>query len=304
LTLAGIVTAAAISITSKSNPETLRRLYNYDKKTEITIPLPENYTLESNIRNIESYHAYVSRKNKENFMSTIDDYKTLETLTWEAKKILSFPTVYIGTRQDSIANNRIDSLVNVAINRPKRNEEALVGIILDNVTGYTEVVDKYFIKASIREESGYNTTIESHAGAKGLMQFMRPTWKHFGEGPYIPTVYDPEKNIEAGIRYYTWMEELFSEAHPNWDELTVTKKRNLLAAGYNGGHNRLKGRKVHWDITKMPQETRKHVEKIDKAMVELQSEDLYLQIAYYRERVKEHESKLYNPFWLAMNTSP
>lgn len=84
--------------------------------------------------------------------------------------------------------------------------------------------------------------------------------------------------------------------------MTVEQKRDLLAAGYNGGHDKL-GRKMKWNIDKMPKETIEHVAKINAAMTQFHQEELFRNIAYYRGKIERYESTQ-NIFWLAMNTLP
>jgi hypothetical protein len=59
-------------------------------------------------------------------------------------------------------------------------------------------VEVPLIKAIIRAESGYNPRAVSEKGAKGLMQLMPGTAKAMG----LEDVFDPEDNIEAGVKYF------------------------------------------------------------------------------------------------------
>lgn len=59
-------------------------------------------------------------------------------------------------------------------------------------------VDPALIKAIIMVESGYNPGAVSKKGAKGLMQLMPRTARALG----VVDVFDPEHNINAGVRYF------------------------------------------------------------------------------------------------------
>jgi soluble lytic murein transglycosylase-like protein len=85
--------------------------------------------------------------------------------------------------------------------------------------GEREGVDPRFIHAVIWQESKYDVTARSHAGAQGLMQLMPDTAKRFG----CSHPDDPEDNVEAGTRYLSWLLKRFSG------------NVQLALAGYNAG---------------------------------------------------------------------
>ncbi len=58
-------------------------------------------------------------------------------------------------------------------------------------------VDKTLINAVIRQESGFNPTAVSKAGAIGLMQLMPATAKGLG----VTDATNPAQNVEAGVRH-------------------------------------------------------------------------------------------------------
>jgi len=82
-----------------------------------------------------------------------------------------------------------------------------------------EGVDPRFVHAVIWQESKYDTTARSHAGAQGLMQLMPDTAKRFG----CNDPNDPAENIEAGTKYLGWLLKRFSG------------NVQLALAGYNAG---------------------------------------------------------------------
>jgi soluble lytic murein transglycosylase-like protein len=85
--------------------------------------------------------------------------------------------------------------------------------------GEREGVDPRFIHAVIWQESQYDTTARSHAGAQGLMQLMPATAKRFG----CKDVNDATSNVEAGTKYLSWLLKRFDG------------NVELALAGYNAG---------------------------------------------------------------------
>jgi len=86
-------------------------------------------------------------------------------------------------------------------------------------TGEREGVDPRFIHAVIWQESKYNPTARSHAGAQGLMQLMPAAAERFG----CEDRNDPESNIKAGTKYLRWLLKRFDG------------NVELALAGYNAG---------------------------------------------------------------------
>jgi soluble lytic murein transglycosylase-like protein len=297
--LTGIISAAALSLTSKS-------IYDISKDRIYDTMAPSISLVKSTVISNLPYYNDILDNTADSIAAIKKDYNTLDSLLNEARTALRVPLVYTNAYMDAVVNPAIDTLVNHAINRPTINQEALVSSILDTVSNYTEAVDKYFVKASIREESRYDPNIKSEMHAMGLGQFTRSTWKNFGEGPFLPNVYNPVKNIRATIKYYTWMEEEFSKYNPKWSSLTIPEKRDLLAAGFNGGPYRLMDKKynVNWDLKKMPKQSRDHIIKINTAMEELRQEDLFRNIAFYRERIGKYELAVSNTYWTAFSALP
>lgn len=85
--------------------------------------------------------------------------------------------------------------------------------------GEREGVDPRFIHAVIWQESKYEASARSHAGAQGLMQLMPDTARRFG----CSDPDDPAANIAAGTKYLGWLLKRFSGDVP------------LALAGYNAG---------------------------------------------------------------------
>lgn len=81
-------------------------------------------------------------------------------------------------------------------------------------------IDASLVKALITVESGFNPRAVSRKGAIGLMQLMPETAKLYGaDDPF-----DPEQNIEAGVRYLSELLKKF-------------KDKKLALAAYNAGES-------------------------------------------------------------------
>jgi soluble lytic murein transglycosylase-like protein len=79
-------------------------------------------------------------------------------------------------------------------------------------------VDPLLVQSVIAVESNYNVHAVSPKGAEGLMQLMPPTARMLG----VANTFDPEQNIEAGVRYLKYLQDLY-------------KDDTLALAAYNAG---------------------------------------------------------------------
>ena len=77
------------------------------------------------------------------------------------------------------------------------------------------------VAAVVRAESAFQPRAVSVKGASGLMQLMPATARRFGVGP--DRIFDPQANVDAGVRYLAWLLERFE------DDLS------LALAAYNAG---------------------------------------------------------------------
>jgi Transglycosylase SLT domain len=80
-------------------------------------------------------------------------------------------------------------------------------------------MDPLLIYAQMSQESAFKKRATSNKGASGLMQLMPPTARRFG----VTDIYDPQQNIDAGIKYMRWLLDKFGG------------DIRLALAGYNAG---------------------------------------------------------------------
>ena len=85
-------------------------------------------------------------------------------------------------------------------------------------------VDPALVAAVIEQESRFKVRARSHVGARGLMQLMPRTGRWMG----ARDLYDPEQNIDAGVKYIKYLQKQFN------GNLTMT------IAAYNGGEGNVR----------------------------------------------------------------
>ena len=104
-------------------------------------------------------------------------------------------------------------------------------------------VDPKLVYYVIRQESNFKLGARSGKNAQGLMQMIPATAERFD----VEDPYDPQQNIEGGVRYLRWLLKRF-----NGDV-------NLALAGYNAGEGA-----VEKCGNKVPEfkETQNYVKKI------------------------------------------
>ncbi len=86
--------------------------------------------------------------------------------------------------------------------------------------------DWRLIAAIIYTESGFNSEANSWAGAIGLMQIMPEAAETFNVSSYA----EPSQNLEAGMRFLTWLNKIYEDEIPNPEE-----RLKFVLASYNVG---------------------------------------------------------------------
>lgn len=103
-------------------------------------------------------------------------------------------------------------------------------------------VDPALVAAVIEQESRFKSRARSHVGARGLMQLMPRTGRWMG----ARDLYDPEQNVDAGVKYLKYLEKRFDG------------NRKLVIAAYNGGE----GNVQRYRGVPPFRETRNYVKKV------------------------------------------
>lgn len=86
--------------------------------------------------------------------------------------------------------------------------------------------DWRLLASLIYQESGFDPTVTSWMGAKGLMQIMPATAEQMG----IDSNASPEMNLKAGVRYLNWLDNQLKEKIPSDRE-----RVKFILASYNVG---------------------------------------------------------------------
>lgn len=122
-------------------------------------------------------------------------------------------------------------------NPHKRAEK---GIITARVSPYDNLIKKYskalgwdwrMLAAVVYQESKFSINSVSHRGAKGLMQVMPQTARHYG----IENLTDPEQNLIAGTSHLKRLQNLYAGSGMSQEDLV-----KFTLAAYNAGEGRIK----------------------------------------------------------------
>ncbi|RMF58815.1 MAG: lytic transglycosylase F [Calditrichaeota bacterium] len=102
------------------------------------------------------------------------------------------------------------------------------------ISPYDDLIKKYakelgwdwrLLASQIYQESQFDPQARSWAGARGLMQLMPATAKHFG----AQDVHDPHDNIATAVRYLKWLTEYWKFIPDS------TQRMKFILASYNVG---------------------------------------------------------------------
>ena len=170
----------------------------------------------------------------------------------DASSVQSFDKVLQSTAKSqfgSLLKNRgvtsVDASIytNPNVNFNKRaTKDEIISMIEETSSKYG--IDSKLVKAVVQQESGFNPTAKSKAGALGLMQLMPSTAKGLGVNDPL----DAKQNIEGGCKYIKSLLNRF-------DGNII-----LALAAYNAGPNAVK----KYDGVPPYKETQNYVKSILK----------------------------------------
>jgi hypothetical protein len=75
-------------------------------------------------------------------------------------------------------------------------------------------IDPALVHAVVEAESNYRPGAKSQVGARGLMQVMPATGRDLGVAS-AAMLFDPQQNLEAGVKYLKWLLARFEGDLPN-----------------------------------------------------------------------------------------
>ena len=116
----------------------------------------------------------------------------------------------------------------------KRVTSSYISLNGDNISEYDKYIKEYskiidwdwrLIASLIYQESRFNPTITSWAGAYGLMQLMPATAKRFGASKTSP----PHVNIKSGIKFIKWLDRQLRSIED------ADERKKFILASYNVG---------------------------------------------------------------------
>lgn len=158
-----------------------------------------------------------------------------QTIEEDFKKILDTKTEIIDTIEKKVESKPVVEQAEEEIKSENKEKVELKSKInlkaqSTNVNELIETfaqkydIDSDFIKAIIKQESGFNTKATSKKGAMGLMQLMPKTAESLG----VIDAYNPSQNIEGGVKYLKSLLEKYDD------------NKEMALAAYNAGPGAVK----------------------------------------------------------------
>lgn len=206
-------------------------------------------------RSLEVWDAHMQGQSVTGTPQNVDYPDTLDD---------NFPQMVPEEWVDTNSSKRVSELERKATNNVPRTN-SVPSKPGRTALAYDDVDSHKLASYLIPIESSGNPKAISKSGARGLLQIMPETWKEITReiyGRQIPFshAFDPHTNKTVAIAYLEKIEDMLSKNIPYWNDLSLDEKQDRIAAGYNGGPNRLIRNKGN--IGKMPKETRNYVQKL------------------------------------------
>ena len=238
--------------------------------------------LQERIDSENSGEAIVEESNT--MMGMIDDVNNIPYFeqsklesSSKSENIYNYPSGYVPTFPDSVYaeriaklsekttielvyNKHVKSFIDVYAFRKRSHTSRILGLADIYFPMFEEALDKYDMPLEIKYlavvESALNPRAGSHAGAKGLWQFMYSTGKVYNLNvtSLVDDRFDPVKATEAACQHLT---DLYNKYN---DWFLVLAAYNSGAGNVNKAIRRAGGLKNYWAIWPyLPKETRGYV---------------------------------------------
>ncbi|MGE7941654.1 lytic transglycosylase domain-containing protein [Lysinibacillus xylanilyticus] len=150
-----------------------------------------------------------------------------QSLLYNGSNAVYIPNSVQAALANTQSSTKLDTYVSDNVIGSTAYADSLAGAnqyasIIEKAAATYNVPEK-LIAAVIKQESNFNPTVVSHAGAQGLMQLMPKTAQYLG----VTNAFDPEQNIMAGAKYLRQMLDKFDN------------DPTLALAAYNAGASRV-----------------------------------------------------------------
>jgi len=162
---------------------------------------------------------------EEDFKKILDTKAQTKIEPTEAieKKVESKPIIETNTNEIKELESSLKEAVELKSKIDLRAQSANVDELIETF-GEKYGIDSDFIKAIIKQESGFNVNATSKKGAMGLMQLMPKTAESLG----VLDAYNPSQNIEGGVKYLKSLLEKYGD------------NKEMALAAYNAGPGAVK----------------------------------------------------------------
>ncbi|MFA8300476.1 MAG: LysM peptidoglycan-binding domain-containing protein [Hyphomicrobiales bacterium] len=252
-------------------------------------PIVRNKGLFNDPPMMETLDKLVNDKFYDNDYSQVDDsrygkYKEGERPTYTDKELET--RINELNKQTPIElgyNKEVRKYIDVYARKSPSLTARMLGLGEVYFPAFEQKLDQYDIPLELKYlaivESALNPVAGSHAGAKGLWQFMYGTGKMYGlnVNSMVDERFDPEKATDAACRHLRDLYKIYN----NW---------SLALAAYNSGPGNVNkairrsgGKKNYWAIWPyLPRETRGYV-------------PAFIAVTYVMEYAEEHNIKPVSP---------
>ena len=181
----------------------------------------------SSSSNLFNYFAGLTNGNQ--LGNSTANNETLQSFLYKGTNSVYIPSSVSNVQSTSVQllGSKLDSYVSDDVIGSTAYEKSLAGAnsyaaIIKKASSTYDIPEK-LIAAVMKQESNFNPTVVSQAGAQGLMQLMPSTAQYLG----VSNAFDPEQNIMAGAKYLRQMLDKFDN------------DPTLALAAYNAGPSRV-----------------------------------------------------------------